>query len=204
MPKRIYLIRHTESQNNVVHRKLRNATGSVEKIKLAASLAYLGFDSDCSPDGYVMLDAQKQILEESQFLSENQIQLILHSSLVRAKTTCKLLFAGFASCPPILEKPGIHEKAGYEYLDASHLEARASAFKKYLLHERREESICVVAHSGFFQVLLDRPDPISNCEVLVCTLLDHGEFDKSSLRVLFPGGKALLPHSTQASDDQDE
>ncbi len=57
-----------------------------------ASLLSVPMDTDLSANGERMVAKLQTLLEGSNFLRENNVQLIVHSHLIRARRTCRGLF----------------------------------------------------------------------------------------------------------------
>ena len=105
-PKRLYLIRHAESKNNVDIRQAREAWEAVSALRSwptgeqwlsIAAIAAVPMNTDLSPDGEKMVKALRSILNQHDFLLQKEVQLIVHSPLLRAKRTCHVLFSEIAS-----------------------------------------------------------------------------------------------------------
>ena len=99
--KRIYLIRHAESINNVAKLDASNAwcnlkrfesLPSVTQLQSLFSLCTIPMNSDLSGDGIRMVQSLRNKMIESQFVVEHGIELIVHSHLIRAVKTCQILF----------------------------------------------------------------------------------------------------------------
>lgn len=100
--RRIYLVRHAESQNNVAKRDAFRAwqrwsrsiwdSPSRQEWHSISTLLAVPMDTDLSPNGEQMTRALKDILQASNFLQDNQIELIVHSPLIRARRTCLNVF----------------------------------------------------------------------------------------------------------------
>lgn len=101
--KRIYLIRHAESQNNVakrdsytVWRRLRQGDiswPSNSEWSSIGSLLTIPMDTDLSPNGLIQVNTLQKHLQAIDFVNTHSIELIVHSHLIRARRTCHTLFA---------------------------------------------------------------------------------------------------------------
>lgn len=100
--KRIILVRHSESVNNVAkgdtyeawkNIKTFSSLPSWKQVCSMASLLTIPMDTDLSDDGAVMVENLKRIMNEMNFLAQYQVELVVHSPLVRAARTCSGLFA---------------------------------------------------------------------------------------------------------------
>lgn len=97
----IFLIRHAESVNNLAKREARAAWRGLKRLQSLptgeqwghiASLCSFPMDTDLSGDGEDMVHRLRGVLEESNFLAAHNIDLIVHSPLIRARRTCHGLF----------------------------------------------------------------------------------------------------------------
>ena len=99
--KRIFLIRHAESQNNVAKREAKDAWRRVKRFQGVPSwhewysistLLLVPMNTDLSEEGEDMVAHLKERLHREDFLTKELIDLIVHSPLTRAKRTCHELF----------------------------------------------------------------------------------------------------------------
>jgi broad specificity phosphatase PhoE len=102
--KKIILIRHAESINNVAKRETLDALGNLQKCKSlptfkqlssAGSLLTVPMDTDLSQQGIDMVINLQKILTNTDFIRQHQVEIIIHSPLIRAKKTCYGLFSEF-------------------------------------------------------------------------------------------------------------
>ena len=101
-PKKVILIRHSESINNVAKRDAYEAWSNVTAFKSlpswsqlssAASLLAVPMNTDLSEDGLRMVSSLKRVMDESNFVSTHGVELVVHSHLTRAARTCSVLFS---------------------------------------------------------------------------------------------------------------
>lgn len=165
--RRIYLVRHAESQNNVAKRDAFRAwqkwsrsiwdSPSRQEWHSISTLFAVPMDTDLSPAGEQMTHALRNILQTSNFLQDNQIELIVHSPLIRARRTCLNVFEELVqnsgNTIPIIKHDDIFEKNISEHVGMADMSQRTVNFIQWLL-ERPEKNIVVVGHSAFFRDLL--------------------------------------------------
>jgi bisphosphoglycerate-dependent phosphoglycerate mutase len=100
--KKIILIRHAESQNNVAKNNVRSAWNSIKKLEFSlptkeqllstTSILKVEMNSELSQDGKNMvINLHKKIIK-TDFIVNNKVELIVHSNLIRAKNTCNGIF----------------------------------------------------------------------------------------------------------------
>ena len=196
--KDLYLIRHAESENNVDKREARGLFGSegggewkfptMKQLGHVINLLKVDMDSPLSANGIQMVEKQREILNEADFLNKTGIELILYSHLNRAKATCNALFSS-AHNVKIEEHPLLFEKDLKEHV-YSNLVDRVDEFKRSLL-QYEESRVVLVGHAGFFQCLVGTSHHLANCEVYHCILNKDGTISEGNGKI-FPGGLNLL------------
>ena len=105
--KTIYLIRHAESEEN---RRLASLTRCFKRLKkfslpstdeVYSSLQLINIpnqiDSNVSEIGQQQITFMEKTLKEANFISKENITLIVHSPLLRAKQTCHGMLLGYSS-----------------------------------------------------------------------------------------------------------
>ena len=194
--KRIILIRHAESLNNVAKNETRKAweniralrcLPSLEQISLAGSLLTIPMNTDLSRDGELMVESLRSRLIALNVIAEHGVELIIHSHLTRAARTCAILFGD--SGITIEEHPMVFEKNILEHVGLKDMKNRIRIFVQWLL-ARPEQSIAIVGHSAFFRELLHTDINMQNCEVRECYLTPSGQIE--DMRVIMDGGDSLL------------
>ncbi len=98
--KKLYLIRHSESLENVMIADAFLAWKNIKSLKCPTlkqlrsmgTLLTLPSDTDLSPEGEIIANNLCKIIVDMHFLDTNNIQLIVHSPLLRAKRTCDIIF----------------------------------------------------------------------------------------------------------------
>ena len=98
VPKTVYLIRHAESMENQRIASMFSCLGDLGRFSLpktsdvGASLELLNIsanaDAPISEMGHQQCAVMKEILQKHDFLVSQQVELIVHSPLQRAKDTC--------------------------------------------------------------------------------------------------------------------
>jgi broad specificity phosphatase PhoE len=222
--KRLVLVRHAESQNNVDKREAKRGLKALfiapkkEDWQRLRRLASVPMNSALSPEGERMVDVQRDALERDDFLARHQIELIVHSHLLRAKLTAQGLFGNLASghvgsktsVTPLVEHPLLFEQNVKETLldktsllgdvlkrtlHVSSMEDRIKQVTAWLF-ARPETTILIVGHSAFFRSMLGpalvdgvAPHP-DNCDVWYTQLHEDGSC--ADTRLLVHGGRSLL------------
>ena len=230
--KRLFLVRHAESENNVDKREAKRSLKELfiapkrEDWQRIGRLVTVPMNSALSPDGEHMVDIQRAALERDDFVARHQIELIVHSHLLRAKLTAHGLFGNLASghvgskttVTPFIEHPLLFEKNVKETLldktpllggllkttlHVASIEDRIKEVKAWLL-ARPETTVLVVGHSAFFRNMLGpalvdgaTPHP-DNCDVWYTQLHEDGSCCET--RLLVPGGRSLLSNPSEPSD----
>ena len=101
--KKIILVRHSESINNVAKRDAYEAWSNVTTFKSlptwsqlssTASLLAVPMNTDLSEDGLKMVSSLRRVMDETNFVSTHAVELVVHSHLMRAARTCSVLFDG--------------------------------------------------------------------------------------------------------------
>lgn len=179
--KTIFLIRHAQSEEN---RRLASAKTVVKDI-LTFSLPkksdmYAGMewfnipaqlDSHISIVGKTQIIQMANVLKYAQFLERENIQLVAHSPLIRAKETCM----GMLGCaaPDSLVKPVekvvelalLLEKTPTEWTVCYSAFRQRCVDLENWLEEQPETNIVLVGHSQFFRSLLNLDFKFGNCDV---------------------------------------
>lgn len=101
--KKIILIRHSESINNVAKRDAYDAWSNMTTLKSfptwsqlrsTASLLAVPMNTDLSEDGVRMVSSLRRVMDDCNFVSTHDVELVVHSTLLRAQRTCLALFDG--------------------------------------------------------------------------------------------------------------
>jgi broad specificity phosphatase PhoE len=162
-------------------------------------LLTLPLDTELSEDDKRMLEEQCD--RANQVLSENGVQIILHSPLRRAVATATGLF-GKADIP-IKECAEIYEKSLSEYAGLKSLKTRVDNFRLRTLKKYKENRILLVGHSKFFRSLIpdfvEKKQLVGNVSIWRAQLTVEGEWKPGSLELLVPGWREGLPPSERLS-----
>jgi broad specificity phosphatase PhoE len=184
--KRLFLIRHAESANNVDKREAKRTLKGELSWSIMGhvlNLAKIDMDSPLTERGKDMARIQRGKLDPNAFVAAEGVELCLHSSLQRAKETAYIMFG---ETPLIMrEHPRLHEKSLTEYLYTD-LETRVEAFKHELL-QLEAKTIVLVGHHGFFRRFTGTR--LQNCEVVECVLQENGSV--TDVKTRFKGGDSL-------------
>jgi len=186
--KTIYLIRHAESEENVKMHGLQEVGVSLYERRLPSSgdvnnslqFIYSGAtgdtDSDLSPQGKEQVKELFQVLDEESQKSFhsliNDVDMIGHSPLIRARETCYGAFG--------LDKNDEHENVvELKCLEEATPWETVVQGRKNTVHKRIEElnewienqteasTIALVGHSEYFMIMLgiSRAEKFWNCDV---------------------------------------
>jgi broad specificity phosphatase PhoE len=105
--KRLILIRHAESTNNVAKGDAKEAWSNLVDFKSLPTWKQLGstvslisipMNTDLSTRGELMAQRLQGRLAETGFVSNAGIELVLHSHLIRAARTCTIAFGQTGMC----------------------------------------------------------------------------------------------------------
>jgi hypothetical protein len=193
--KTIYLIRHAESDENRRLGSLKTAFKALTHFALpktkdiVAAFELVRIDqqinSNVSSFGKQQIAYMANIIRETNFVSSNNIQLIAHSPLLRAKETCRDMFGCILSNTadensPLLPPPNnidyikevveidiLTEMTPMEWIpgNSGSLYKRMRAFETWIT-ERPETTIVCVGHSQYFKALLQLPYKFHNCDII--------------------------------------
>lgn len=99
--KKIFLIRHAESQNNAAMKDVNRAwrrlitfqgVPSWKECSSVNTLLSYAMNTDLSSEGEIMISQLRRLLKNENFVEREKIELFVHSHLIRAKRTCYELF----------------------------------------------------------------------------------------------------------------
>ena len=178
--KRVWLVRHAESENNVSKRTFRSTFGSGRLPATRAEWVSVGqlplvrMDTPLSAHGRRQAEAQRAVLDAADFVARERPELVLHSPLVRARDTCLTLFGGLEGGGPAVEQfDELYERSISEHLWRSWLQPRVARFTAHLL-SRPERRIVAVGHSSFFEEMCGAV--MGNVSVWCATLSAEGQW----------------------------
>lgn len=193
--KRVYLIRHAESEEN---RRLASLTKSLKglgslklptKDDVMASMELLNvraqLDSDVSAVGKKQISQLGNRLSKDDFVKEMGIELVAHSPLKRARQTSEGMLGCVTERPDVttekdssakgmkadtvkrvVEMPFLSERTPLEWLPVNHdAFTRRIAEFEQWLGEQPEDVIAIVGHSQYFKSMLGLPAKFGNCDV---------------------------------------
>lgn len=186
--KTVFLVRHAESLENEKSAALRRffLTALRGRVPALADLRY-GLSLLTQPDlidtplsdaGRAQVETLSQRMRDTNFLRETEVQLVMHSPLVRAKETCGGVLRSWAAkhAPAfaVEELEVAREKTVQEWIPGygALLDARVAEFGRHLL-DRPEERVLVVGHSQFFKHMLRMGEKFKNCDVWRVRLEDR-------------------------------
>lgn len=177
-PKTLFLVRHAESEQNVATRALRTGQRGA-----ATRIIELGWDAPLSAGGREQLEHARETLKN--FVNEHQIELVVHSPLVRAADTARALFGG----SEMLELDFLYERSLSEYFVPWLLDYRIGRFASWLA-TRTERRICVVGHGQYFKRATRAESVQRNVGIVRCAFVD-GDFVEG--RGVWPGFPPATP-----------
>jgi broad specificity phosphatase PhoE len=181
--KTVFLVRHAQSDNNVSKLAFRSSlkrgrVPSWPEARAMAPMVSFPMDTALSDEGRRQVEAQRRNLDAVGFLESNEVQLVVHSPLRRAKATCQGLFAPHET---VVEHPELYERGAWEHVRRAAIVPRIHGFVSWLLG-REEQSIVVVGHSSFFTEMSGVT--LDNCSVWRFSLTGDGKWEDAEL--LFP------------------
>ncbi|GKY94246.1 hypothetical protein MPSEU_000390400 [Mayamaea pseudoterrestris] len=185
--KTLYLIRHAESEENQRSQSLKTVFTSLRNFTLPSSThvteALQLFNVASQVDSNVSIVGQEQIvcvadlLAKEDFVRGKQIELVVHSPLLRARATCKGLLQCLAgnelekelkhvSVTRVIESPLLIERTPSEWMpnNFESYRQRIRQWEEFVLAQP-EERVAVVGHSQFFKSMLNLDFKFGNCHV---------------------------------------
>mmetsp|Transcript_10934 Transcript_10934/g.26819 ORF Transcript_10934/g.26819 Transcript_10934/m.26819 type:complete len:274 (+) Transcript_10934:244-1065(+) len=176
--KRVLLVRHAESEENVQVRAAQDVFSSLSGFRLPKAsdfgkmmkLLRLQHDADLSENGRAMVVDARKDLEDKKWLSGPlKPDLVLHSPLKRAVQTYEGMIQPLIQKEtPVICSDLLVEKQVSEYAYAqSAFRKRIQRFEQYL-DTRPEETILIVGHSQFFRSMLGEASSVrkfKNCDL---------------------------------------
>lgn len=99
--KRIFFIRHAESENNVAKEDAAIAWRNMKSLSSLptsnqwssiGSMMFIPMNTDLSDLGEKMVANLRHYMNETSFLTTHKVELVVHSPLIRAQRTCSILF----------------------------------------------------------------------------------------------------------------
>ena len=182
--KTIFLIRHAESLENERLACLTRSFRKMGSFKLptksdlyrSAELlnVYNQIDSPVSDVGQDQINQVGESLRKDNFLIKNNIQLIAHSPLLRARQTCEGMLRCVATPSNDLPSPVkrveelsfLIEKTPSEWLpgNLTPFINRIKEFEAWICNQP-ETNIAIVGHSQFFKKMLELNYKFGNCDV---------------------------------------
>ena len=199
--KTIFLVRHAESDENRRLHSLKTAFKDLTRFALPKSKDIMvsceliridqQMNSNVSQFGKQQIACMAHILQETNFVTQQNVQLLVHSPLLRAKETCRDMFGCVLSntsdessplLPPaspssaassnhniteVIELDLLTEMTPMEWIpgNTGSLQKRMSALESWL-SERPESTIVCVGHSQYFKALLQLPYKFQNCDII--------------------------------------
>jgi len=193
--KRVYLIRHAESEEN---RRLASLTRGIKglgsmrlpsKDDVMASMELLNvkaqLDSNVSDVGKRQIAQLGDRLVTDDFVKQMGIKLVAHSPLKRARQTAEGMLGCVTertdvdvdtdssakgkkadSVARVVEMPFLSERTPLEWLPVNHdAFTRRIAEFEQWLGEQPEDVIGIVGHSQYFKSMLGLPAKFGNCDV---------------------------------------
>eukprot|EP00535_Pseudo-nitzschia_heimii_P004519 CAMPEP_0197175638 /NCGR_PEP_ID=MMETSP1423-20130617/1800_1 /TAXON_ID=476441 /ORGANISM="Pseudo-nitzschia heimii, Strain UNC1101" /LENGTH=267 /DNA_ID=CAMNT_0042624843 /DNA_START=39 /DNA_END=842 /DNA_ORIENTATION=- len=185
--KKVYLIRHAESEENrriaALSRSFQNLKRlSLPKISdLVASGGLLNvsaqIDSNVSDVGARQIAHMGEKIRSDKFVESSGIELVVHSPLLRARQTSEGMLGCVATSSSCKEKRAdsvsrvtetslLLEKKPAEWTPIYHdtFMKRISDFETWL-GEQPEKVVAIVGHSQFFKAMLGLDHKFGNCDV---------------------------------------
>jgi phosphohistidine phosphatase SixA len=185
--KRVYLVRHAQSQQNVAVAQLY-FNGDIAAL---GRVLRLGYDAPLSEAGTVQLQDAAEKLGANQadggFAKERGIELVAHSPYQRAKHTAQALFPQFFGTERMVELPPMHERTIPEYFFPALMEERVRQVRQWI-EGRRERTLALVGHGQFFKMCMggDRKQ-LRNVSIMETTYNAETGFTAADAPLAFEG-----------------
>jgi broad specificity phosphatase PhoE len=205
-PKTVYLIRHAETQENVRMNAFHDIGRALQKGRLPSANSmklgteFVGMTLGGKHDSKLSKRGKQQVLQLQSILRDNQLydelDLIVHSPLRRAKETCYGIFHLTADMrpqdlpdtgddtvpfdkkiPPVEELASLTEVTQWELKTQGQrpVRKRIQAFHEWLDGlEESVETIAIVGHSEYFMIMLALNRKFMNCDVWKATYGGNG------------------------------
>ena len=198
--KRVFLVRHAQSEANVASARLENG-----EVSALWPFLTVGSDAPLSDMGLQQLAAARAQLVASRFVEVRGVQLVAHSPLVRAEQTARRLFGdcGPSLTPPFVEVPFIYERTPSEWASITGLDARIEQLCAWLA-ERDESVIVLVGHGQFFKRCLHRGFVQANVSILECSFSARDGFSlQAEMHPAAEAASTAAPHVARAGEAAD-
>ena len=186
--KTIYLIRHAESEENVklhglqevgtslIERRLPSSKDVTKSLALIGSTAKGDTDSALSPQGKEQIQELFRILDEDGQKNlhsiVNEVDLIGHSPLIRARETCYGAFGldKNEEHENVVELMCLEEATPWETVVQGRkntVHKRIEELKVWIENQTEANTIALVGHSEYFMIMLgtSRAEKFWNCDV---------------------------------------
>lgn len=217
--KSVFLIRHAESEENRRFGCLKSALSSFTKFSLPSSTDVGSamelfnvkeqIDSNVSETGKLQIERMADVLEKADFLVTNKIELVAHSTLIRARETCKGMLGCMApsikskTVQRVVETELLIEKTPKEWIPGNYgsFVKRMTEFESWL-DELPESSIVLVGHSQFFKALLQLDYKFGNCDVWKVDFNGKASSNAEKWSNLVPVFKDESPESNSVASEK--
>lgn len=186
--KTIYLVRHAESEENVKMHGLQEVGTSIlqrrlptsEDMSKSVSFLYSGAtgdtDSDLSPQGKEQIRELNQMMDEDSQKNLhsviNDVEVIGHSPLIRARETCYGAFGLDRNELPenVFQLTCLEEVTPWETVVQGRrntVHKRLEELHNWIDNQTEASTIALVGHSEYFMVMLgiSRAEKFWNCDV---------------------------------------
>ena len=187
----IYLIRHAESEENVkmhglqevgmslYERRIPSSKDLTNSLKFIGSAAKGDTDSDLSPHGKEQINELFQILDTDRKNNMNSlindVDVIGHSPLIRARETCYGAFGldksdSTSNNEIVVELMCLEEATPWETAVQGRkntVHKRIEELKDWIENQNDATTIALVGHSEYFMIMLgiSRAEKFWNCDV---------------------------------------
>lgn len=194
--KRVLLIRHAESEENVVIMKSKRAIEGLARGKfpsldelsgIHAVLSQSHLDSKLSEDGVKEAENMRQIIAggETNFWNQFRPSIFFTSPLIRARTTCATILG--SRTERIVVEERLREASHYEAkINSTQLDVRIKEFEG-ILRKVDVNNVVVFGHSLYFRRLLKSEGVMRNVDVVevTATFSDNGDCVWGEPKLLF-------------------
>ncbi|KAG7359633.1 histidine phosphatase superfamily branch 1 protein [Nitzschia inconspicua] len=194
--KTIYLIRHAETEENVRMKGFHDVGKALKNRQMPTpndwklGSEFVGMTLKGVTDSHLSSRGQRQVLQLKSILDDNglldEVDLIAHSPLRRAKETCYGIFglaAGISdddmtttatttektkTNKPVVELSCLQEITQLEHLTQGKraVRKRINSFERWIESQGEDVStIAIVGHSEYFMIMLGVSEKFKNCDV---------------------------------------
>lgn len=174
--KTVFLARHAQSIENLKTHSVKNGIRERDVGKVAFGLTFVADKSwvncELSELGERQVENVSEQLRADRFFEEENIEVVLCSTLVRALETCKGLCDAMEEENPlrrqeVVQIEELKEKTPFEWIPGVGTLFYHQRIQKFeeILAARPEETLFIVGHSQYFRTMLRTKHKMRNVDV---------------------------------------